>query len=370
MGHVQDRWRDPARKGRGKRWQARVRGDDGLEHSRAFDRKVDAQRWVADMEVSKARGAFLDVRGGSVRFKPYAEGYLAVTRMRPQTRASVESNLRIHVYPVIGGLALNAIRPSHIDDITSGIAAASTATSLLRYLSPFFSAAVRDRLIAHNPVADARKPKVVKERIVPLTTAEVAELVTLTREDLQSMVVACAGLGLRLGEASGLCLSQVDFLHRRVYVDRQWTRMGWGPPKTNTSVRTIPLPAFVADALTAHVEARGVGDQGVIWCGQRGQPLAPTTIRQAAVLRWAAAGYTATMHDLRHHYASILIAAGESPVVVARRLGHANVSITLNTYAGMWPDDDVRTLDILDRGWVGPSVVRERDQPTPIRRDA
>jgi len=56
-------------------------------------------------------------------------------------------------------------------------------------------------------------------------------------------------------------------------------------------------------------------------------------------------------HDLRHHYASMLIDGGESVVVVARRLGHANPSMTLNVYSHLFTDSEERTRSVVDAAW-------------------
>lgn len=61
------------------------------------------------------------------------------------------------------------------------------------------------------------------------------------------------------------------------------------------------------------------------------------------------------MHMMRHTYASALISAGLSPRVVAERLGHANASLTLNTYSHLWPDDEDRTREAV-AAWLSADV--------------
>jgi integrase len=58
-----------------------------------------------------------------------------------------------------------------------------------------------------------------------------------------------------------------------------------------------------------------------------------------------------TPHDLRHHYASVLLAGGESVVTVAARLGHGSPAVTLSTYAHLMPDSDTRTRQVIDAAW-------------------
>lgn len=56
-------------------------------------------------------------------------------------------------------------------------------------------------------------------------------------------------------------------------------------------------------------------------------------------------------HDLRHHYASVLLAAGESVVAVAERLGHENANLVLSTYGHLMPDFEDRTRKAIDSAW-------------------
>jgi integrase len=58
-----------------------------------------------------------------------------------------------------------------------------------------------------------------------------------------------------------------------------------------------------------------------------------------------------TTHDLRHHYASVLLMQGESVIVVAERLGHENATLVLSTYGHLMPDSEERTRRAVDDAW-------------------
>jgi len=66
-----------------------------------------------------------------------------------------------------------------------------------------------------------------------------------------------------------------------------------------------------------------------------------------------------TSHDLRHHYASVLLAAGESVIAVAERLGHENATLVLTTYGHLLPDSEDRTRRAVDHAWRAPDVPQE-----------
>jgi integrase len=67
-----------------------------------------------------------------------------------------------------------------------------------------------------------------------------------------------------------------------------------------------------------------------------------------------------TSHDLRHHYASVLLAAGESVVAVAERLGHENATLVLKTYGHLMPDSEDRTRLAVDEAWCAITVPSAR----------
>lgn len=63
-----------------------------------------------------------------------------------------------------------------------------------------------------------------------------------------------------------------------------------------------------------------------------------------------------TTHDLRHHYASVLLAAGESVIAVAERLGHENAAPVLSTYGHLMANSEDRTRRAVDEAWSAMGV--------------
>jgi integrase len=189
--------------------------------------------------------------------------------------------------------------------------------------------------------------------VKPLAVETVRGIEAAMPVNLRAFIVLMAGTGLRPGEAAGVTTDRIDFLRRTLHVDRQLllTRPPtFGPPKTRASVRTIPLPQVVLDALAAHIATFGTGDDGLLFCGPGGRPVNRDNITRAFRTAAAAAGAPklAHLHDLRHFYASLLIRHGESVKVVQARLGHASAGETLDTYSHLWPDSDDLTRAAVD----------------------
>ncbi|MBQ0983525.1 site-specific integrase [Streptomyces sp. F63] len=114
-----------------------------------------------------------------------------------------------------------------------------------------------------------------------------------------------------------------------------------------------------AAALAALLKAHPTGREGFVFRGADGGPVARTwfydNVWRKAVQRAGLPKGTG-MHALRHTYASLLIAAGESVKVVSERLGHTNAAMTLNVYSHLFPDSENKTRKALDNAFAAPSA--------------
>jgi integrase len=233
--------------------------------------------------------------------------------------------------------------------------APATVELVFRYVSMPFTAAVGDRLIARNPCAGVKLPKRPRPQVVPLATEEVLAVIDAMPAHLRCAAVLGAGAGLRQGEALGVTRDRVNFLRRQLVVDQQLLTVKGkapylGPPKTLSSVRTLPLPDFVLGELAQHMERYTPGPWGLLFTSPSGGPVPRNRFAEtwrAAATR-AGLPTSATFHDLRHYFASLLIAHGESVKTVQARLGHASASETLDTYSHLWPDSEDRTRRAID----------------------
>jgi len=339
-------------------WRARYRDATGKEHAQHFGRKVDAQRWLDETTTAIITGQYVSPGAGKINFRDYAEAWRAAQMHRPSSQAHVETMLRRHAYPVLGARPLADIRPSDVQAWAKGLSttlAPSTVGVVHGIVSGIFRAAVRDRKVASNPCEGTRLPKAHREQVVPMSVDQVHAIVEATPARWRAIVVLAAGTGMRQGECLGLTLDRVDFLRRTARVDRQLVSVVGrepylGPPKTAASVRTIPLPQVVLDALAVHVAEQGTAPDGLLFTSELGTPMRRTAYGSRV---WRPAMVSAGtpgvgFHSLRHFYASLLIRHGESVKTVQARLGHASAAETLDTYSHLWPDSDDRTRVAVD----------------------
>lgn len=282
----------------------------GIERSRTFDRKVDAERFLTSVEHSKLIGAYIDPTAGQVTFRDFAEDWRQQQIHRPGTATSVEQHLRLHVYPVLGDRPLTTIRPSDVQALVRRLAsklAASTVQVVYGRVSAVFQAAVRDRLIASSPCVNVRLPRRSGAPLEVLTPDQAHALAHALPPRYYAYILAGAGLGLRPGELFGLAVDRVDFLRSSVKVDQQLVRVrGSGvslaPLKTSSSYRTVPLPAVVGSALAAHLSKWPAhSDLGLVFTNERGGPVQQHPFAMVWKAAAARAGLPswATPHDLR-----------------------------------------------------------------------
>jgi integrase len=351
------------------RWDVRYRDPSGRPRRKTFRRKADADRYAATTEADKHRGNWIDASDRTT-VAEYARAWAAIRPHRPSTARRVASLIDTHIAgTALGSRRLGHVRPSEVQAWAtdrSKVLAPSTLRNLVSLLRSIFASAALDRLVATSPVVRLQLPRHERSRVVPLTVAQVQALADAMPERNRAMVLTQAGLGLRIGELLALRAEDVDFLRRTVRIETQIAPGAKvrSDPKTPRSKRTLPLPAMVADALAAHMVAYPPAEDGSLFSTRFGavyrHDYYGSQILARAVVK-AGLPKGTTSHDLRHHYASVLLAAGESVVAVAERLGHENASLVLSTYGHLMPDSEDRTRRAIDEAW---QTSRAMDVPS------
>ena len=375
MAHVRDRWERTvdgqrvrtARYGKGKRWQARYSDPDGNQRNRDFDRKQDAERFLAAMTSDVLRGTYVDPDAGRVTFRDFATSWLAAQTFTETTREATELRLRLHASAHFGDEQIRSIRPSAIQAWLRRLQqdlAPTYVRVVFANVSAVFNAAVDDGVIASNPcrAASVRLPKRDNRRVEPWPLEQVQEVIEALPERYRATAVVAAGCGLRQGEVFGIRVSDVDFLRRRLHVEQQvkivHARVELDRPKGGKT-RTVPLPDAVAEALAEHLRKFPAVLDGLVFTSREHKPINRNHFnryvwRPALKKAGVDEGKGNGMHALRHFYASVLIDAGESVRAVADFLGHADPGFTLRVYAHLLPASEDRARRIVGDLLSGP----------------
>lgn len=362
MGHVRDRWTDPAeigrrrvkndRWGKGQRWQARWTEPDGRERVLACSTKDEADAILLHAAVGDIRPRPKEV----VRFAAYAEQW---RRERLHHRAStadkVERLFRLYLIRSLGSLPMQSITRAHVQDAvidwSAGLAPASVETAY-GYVRSIFKTAIEDRVIDDSPCVRINLPEIVQDRIVPLTLEQVQQIRAAVPVWYRALVTFGAATGMRQGEMCGLTEDRIS--GDAVKVDRQ--RVGvqkgqpvFGPPKSRNGYRTIAMGKAAAASLAEHMAEHPLGPEGIVFTNQYGGAIARSDMSHT----WREATKDMGLrprsgwHELRHFNASLLINRGLSVRAVADRLGDRPEEI-MKTYTHLWPTDQERATSAID----------------------
>jgi integrase len=326
------------------RWVARWRDADGKQHSRSFDRKLDAQRFLTGIKADLIRGSYIDPAAGKITVKSYADlrWLPAQVHLRPSSASLYGSHVANHIVPLLGDRPIGAL---HRPDCTAFVAALtarlapSTVHTVYAVLRSLMQSAVGDQLIAGNPCSRVPLPRLDKLVVTPLAATSVSALAAEIAPRYELAVWLAAGAGLREGEALGLTVPRVEFLARRLIIVEQMQNRSLAPLKTRASKRVIPVDDLVLNAITGHMQRWAPGPYRLLITNRLGKPVQRNSFGHCWREAVEAAGLPAgtRFHDLRHFYASTLIAAGLHPKVIQERLGHATMAETMDTYSHLFP---------------------------------
>jgi len=424
MASVEDRWyrtvKGPDgtktsvqsdRYGTGRRYRVHYIDQDGRQRSESFHdgEKRKAEKFAREVSTDVARGVYTDPDAGNITLRRYAmDVWFPAQTFGPSTRERVETRLRLHILgalaaepgraPGLGGYRLADLsrRPSAIQAWLRGLQSTGMAPSTIKLvkgtLSTVLEAAIADERITKNPCRDksVKAPRPVARKIVPWTTTQVIAIQAELADIYAAMTDAGAGAGLRQGEVFGLSPDDVDWLRKIVHVRRQVKIVGgrrvFAPPKGNKE-RDVPLSDVIAYRLSAHLAAHPAVPVTLPWESPAGKPVTAalmfTKPDRGAIWRndwnryvWhpalTAAGLTPGrengFHQLRHYYASQLLADGVDPRALAEYLGHSDPGFTLRTYCHLMPSGADRARRAIEKAFTEPSDcpdIAQGGEPTP-----
>ena len=340
----------------------RYRTIDGQQRSQQFKRKRDADAHVNLVEVDRLQGVLIDPRLGRITVGEWWDRWWpTVTTLRPSTRARDAQYFRTHALPTFGGTPIGKLDRTALRAWVASLGspngsnlAPATIHRVVQLLNKCMVAALEDRLISHNPVAQLPLPRIERREMRFLTSAELLTLADSIDPRYRSFVMLGGFGGLRLGEMLGLRWGRVDLLRRRVHIAETLVdiagQISFGPPKTKAAVRSVPLPRFVADELAQLATANVAADR-LVFQSPEGLPVRATLFRRRF---WAPAVDAAELsplriHDLRHTAVALWIADGANPKQIAVMAGHTSVSVVLDRYGHLYPQQDDELMDRLER---------------------
>ncbi len=273
-------------------WRAHYRTPAGAQRNKTFERRAEAERFLASVESSKNVGSFVDPALAKVTAGKWAQTWLAgQAHLKPSTHARYAGILRAHVLPQWGPVKLSNV--SHADvqawvTTLSTTRSPSTVRKVHRVLSLILDLAVRDGRLARNVAEKINLPRPVHheqrhlsipqiealatECGYPSTFSKHRPLVERGCETYRLVVLFLAYTGVRFGEMAALRVGRLDLARRRAVICESVTVVAgkglvWGTPKTHQR-REVPIPRFLAQELAQHISDRSAED--LVFTGVRG----------------------------------------------------------------------------------------------------
>ncbi|MGA7271258.1 MAG: tyrosine-type recombinase/integrase [Acidimicrobiia bacterium] len=248
--------------------------------------------------------------------------------------------------PRFGELPLAAIEPSHVRSWVAELVDKGYAASTVRRAYILFQMAlelaVDEGLIPRSPCRRVSLPQLGHNEKRFLDPTEVAQLADAIQDQWRAFVLAGAYTGLRPGELAALRTDRLDLDAYQLRVEE--------PLKTPAARRTVTFPHFLADEFARHL-TRYPAASGLVFTAPEGGPIRVSSWRRRF---WypavdASVGRPMRPHDLRHTHVALLIAEGEDPYVISKRLGHASIRTTYDTYGHLFKGRDRQAADRLEQ---------------------
>jgi integrase len=346
----------------------------GKKIRKTFHNLSEAKGWRADAFTQLRKGtlstptkttlraaaeSWLDgARAGTIRTRkgqPY----------KPSVIRSYDQGLRDHVLPEIGYMRLSDVRRRDLQDLADMMLAKGLDPSTIRNaIAPvrvIFRRAVNRGEIGVNPTSglELPAPQGQRERIADPVEAET--LIGALAESDRALWATAFYAGLRSGELQGLDWSAVDLSAGVIRVERAYDPKArtFVEPKSKKGRRSVPIPSVLRAFLLEHQMRQG-RREGLVFGRDAEHPFTSSNVWRRAHTAWERAGLEPiTLHEARHTFASLMIAAGVNAKALSTYMGHSSITITYDRYGHLMPGNEEEAAGLLDAYLAGQKWASE-----------
>ena len=342
--------------------------DNGKRITEYFKTRREAQDWIEETRSQVRNG--LSLAGAQAPLGSYLTTWLnsILTSVRPKTHLQYEQIVNRHVLPTLGMVKLKDLRPDMIqtlynEKLANG-ASRRTVQLIHAILHRSLGQALKWGLIGRNPADAVTRPTVKRAEMKVLTDQQVRTLLLAARGTrFETLLHVAVTTGLREGELLGLKWSDLDWRTHQIRIQRQVQRhKGQGivftKPKSAAGRRMVVLGKATVEKLQKHFQQQELERQfaadkwqenDLIFPSVIGTPMDNRNMLKVFKELLVQAGLPdIRFHDLRHTAATLMLQQGVHPKVVQERLGHSDISLTLNTYSHVLPAMQESAAEALD----------------------
>jgi integrase len=362
----------------------------GHRHTKAFDRKKDAEAYHAAVAVN-VRAGIHTADSQSIMVAAAARLWLESTDaagLERSTLTQYRQHVDLHIVPLIGAVKLSQLTVPTVrrfEDALRKDRSPAMVRKILGSLGAILSDAQERGLVAQNVVrglrlrrrpgkearSERRRTGKLKIGVDIPAPDEIRAIIAQLEDDprWRPLLLTAIFTGLRASELRGLRWSDVDLKRGELHVRQRADRYNKiGPPKSDASERAVPLAPILVDVLRTWKLACPKGDPNLVFPNGQGRiedysniikrGLRPIEIAAGVVTKSGGAKYPG-LHALRHFYASWCInrrvdGGLELPLkVVQARLGHTSIQMTADRYGHLFPrGDDGAELAAAERAFL------------------
>ena len=297
----------------------------------------------------------------------WMENYAKI-KLRPSTFKTSQGFLKNHIKPQIGGIPLadltsldlqrfykHLLDGGRVDRVEAkkkpkGLAP-KTVRNIHQMIGSAYNLAMEQKLVSKNPTQGCALPKVEHKEMKTLTADQLSAFFQEARDSgVYELYYLDLATGLRRGELLGLKWTDVD-LDRGVLkiqraISRQNGKVVEAPLKTKNAYRTLPLSADAIDVLMQ--QRRKTGNSEWVFPSPIGGPMSPDSVLHMLQRVLKRAGLPRIrFHDLRHTFATMALQNGVDVKTVSSMLGHYSAGFTLDTYAHVTTDAQLKAAQTM-----------------------
>src|SRR6266511_1958909 len=340
-------------------WSAR----EGKRLKKTFPTLAAARAWRAEAQTAVRRGTLgapvaTTVReAGEALIEGMRSGRVRTRsgdRYKPSAIRGYQAALRDRIVPILGGKRLGDVQRREVqrlaDDLLAEGRDPSTIRNALMPLRVIYRRAVEDGDIAVNPCTNLRLPAVRGRRDRIAAPEEAQQLLAALPERDRPIWATALYAGLRRGELMALRWEDVDLAAGVIRVERAYDDKGRVDvePKTRAGRRAVPIVGALRDVLVEH-RARQDRNGGLVFGSRAETPFVPSNLWRRAERAWKRTSLEPIgLHEARHTFASVLIAAGVNAKAITTYMGHASIQTTYDLYGKLMPGSESEAAALVD----------------------
>lgn len=349
--------------------------EDGKRKRKTFTGKSPSEviKLLNKYKADQLKGTL--VADNKTTFKEYASRWLEMKEgggdpnngLKATTLQSYKYITNYHVYPELGSLRIQKIDTSKLNDyFTKKLKNGLSACSVVKHralIHSVFELAVKEKVVPSNPVKHCMDIQVRHPEAKALTEEQVRKLMTTARDIYEKhkghgnkmyqifhIVLVALATGFRRGEILALTWDCINEDDNTITVKKNLIEVKGGAkldtPKTEKSKRTIAVDKSVIEYLKELKDDKS----NFIFHTKSGNHMTLSNVFRAFKLLVKQAGLDpqeVRLHDLRHTHATLLIRNGIDYRAVSERLGHSNVTVTLNRYTHTVTETDRKAASLM-----------------------